>query len=100
MENLRNVNVLIQHVGVSNHRVHTHANFSSVLLLTFLRRGSTEEEAEEQVLEARIFPYLGFQGQNRVPIRLHGETLRVFILSRFIYSHCSSTLAFAQKLSF
>lgn len=45
-------------------------------------------EAKEQVpgraREAGIFPYLGFQGQNRVPIRWRGETPRVFLPSRIL----------------
>lgn len=73
------------------HRVHTCAGSCLYFCWPFLE-GTAQKRAEEQVLEAGIFPYLGFQGQNRVPIRSYGETPRIFILSRFIYPRCSSTL--------
>lgn len=50
------------------------------ILTKFSWKWTKRRGAEEQVLEPEIFPYLGFRGQNRVPIRWHSATPRIFSL--------------------
>lgn len=60
----------------------------SASLISFQKLSRKKEEFEKEEggkrsgwkRAAGIFPYLGFRGQNRVPIRCHDQTPRIFHL--------------------